>query len=327
MNYNIITEYFNFSKTCVNNYLKKILGKYYDREIADKYIKVYMDTRYYGKYSKDNIPFSDNVKNNLDYIYKLHERRDPEKKINYANKAFGFIYYFDNVIECESINEIIDQIEVFRKDELGINKSKKFNTDLFEMVKEDLIKKKEYLDTINSEKFNFDYDATNLENVYDIRINQSLKFPAVYNSVMIDKVFNSSDLAQRRANIEFSFGALKVLKDIIRGIFNFEYLVQYPSDISNKKTLNKKLFSILDNDMLKDRVIIKIDYDDFLKEKESIYESMRIGYKYAVILNNSFEETESNIALLTVFKYIIVNSSNKYIFVDNYRNVIYWEKR
>ncbi len=327
MNYNIITEYFNFSKSCVNNYLKKILGKYYDRDTAERYLKVYMDSRYFGKYSKEYVEFSDNVRNNLNYIYKLYERRDTDKKMYYTIKAFDFIYYFDNVIECESINKIIDEVETFRKDELGINKNKKFNNDLFEMVKADLIKKKEYLDTINSDKFNFDYDVTTMENVYEIRINQNLKFPVVYNSVMIDKVFNSADIAQRRATIEFAFGALKVLKDIIKGIFTFEYLVQYPSGISKKKTLYNKLFSILDNDILKDRVVIKINYTDFIEEKESIYENMRAGYKFAVVLDSSFKEDENNILLLKVFKYIIAQGNNQFRFLDNLRNVIYMEDR
>ena len=325
MNNNIITEYFNFSKTCVNNYLKKILGKYYDRETGEKYLKIYMDTRYYGKYFNKNISFFDNVKNNMNYIYKLNASVDKDKKIYYTIKAFEFIYYFDNVIACDSINEIIDEIETFRKEELGINKNKKFNADLFEQVKEDLIKKKEYIDTINSDKFNYDYNMTNLEDVYDVRINQNLKFPVVYNSVMIDKVFNSKDLAQRRAMIEFSFAALIVLKDIIKGVFDFEYLINYPSEISTKKTLYSRLMSILNNEILKERITIKINYSDFLQEKEIIYNEIRHGYKFAVILDSEFRDTEEDAALLPVFKYIIVSKKKNYMHLNNYRNIIYLE--
>ncbi len=323
MNYNIITEYFNFSKSCVNNYLKKILGKFYDREAADKYLQVYMDTRYYGKYNNPSIPFFDNVQNNLNYIYKLNERLDRDKKMLRTIKAFNFIYYFDNVKECDSIKQIIDEIEEFRKVELGLNKNKKFNNDLFELVKEDLIKKKEYIDTVNSDKFYYDFSKTSKEGVFELIINQNLKFPIVYNSVIIDKVFNSADLSQRKATIEFSFGALSVLKDIIKGEFKFEYLVTYPSDISSKKTLFNKLMSIVDNEMLKERITIKITYTDFVKEKESIYDLIRQGFKFAVILANDFEETEENLAIMAVFKYIIINKRNDFRFVNNNRNIIY----
>ncbi|NLA33132.1 MAG: hypothetical protein GX864_04265, partial [Mollicutes bacterium] len=184
-------------------------------------------------------------------------------------------------------------------------------------------KKKEYLDKVNSDKFNFDFDKTNLDNVFELRINQNLKFPVVYNSVIIDKVFNSADLAQRRATIDFSFSALSVLKDIIKGEFNFEYLVNYPSAISTKKTLFNKLMSIIDNDMLKERIAIKIKYEDFISERKSIYDLIRNGYKFAIILSNDFQETEENLALLAIFKYIVLNKKNNFRYVSNNRNIIY----
>ena len=69
-------------------------------------------------------------------------------------------------MECESINEKINEIEKFRKDQLNINKNKKFNIELFNMVKEDLIKKKEYIDSIDNKKFEFEYDLTNIKNLW-----------------------------------------------------------------------------------------------------------------------------------------------------------------
>lgn len=321
MNYNIVTEYINFSKSCINKYLKKILGKYYNQELSNRLLNVYINSRYYDEYLSSNQDLAYNIKENLKGTKKAILNEENKKELENTMKVFEYIFYFDNVIECPSINEVIEEIEKFRKERLGINKNKKFNQDLFEMVKEDLIKKKEYLETIESKKFDFNFSLTNIRNLYDVKLNHNLKFPIVYNSVVIDKVFNSKDLAQRKSVVEFSYTALKVLKDIIKGNFEYKYLVQYPSAISKKKTLSKKMFSILDNDILKEKIFIKITYDDFNKEKDAIYGYMRNGYKFVIILDDDFEE--ENLKLLSIFRYIMVSKNNSSKVINKYRNIIF----
>ena len=50
---------------------------------------------------------------------------------------------------------------------------------------------------------------------------------------------------------------------------------------------------------------------------------MRNGYKFAIILSNDFQETEENLALLAIFKYIVLNKKNNFRYVSNIRNIIY----
>lgn len=322
MNYNIINEYISFSKICINKYLKKILGKHYNQNIVNRLLKVYVNSRYYDVYLSSGKDFANNIRENLVNLSENLKKQEDVNQVDYTIESFEYIFYFDNVIECESINDKITEIENFRKDRLNINRNKKFNIDLFETIKEDLIKKKEYIETIDNKKFEFNYELTNLNNIYDVQINQNLKFPAVYNSAIVDKIFKSSELSQRKAAIEFSFAALKVLKDVIKGNFNYKYLVKYPSGVSSKKMLTNKLFSILDNDMLREKVIIKLDYNDFKNEKESIYEKIRKGFKFAIILNDDFVEEEDNIKLLYIFKYILVKKDTKLLVEKRYNNII-----
>lgn len=321
MNYNIITEYINFAKSCINKYLKKILGKYYNQELSNRLLNVYINSRYYDEYLSSNQNLVYNIRENLEGTKKALINEENKKDLENIVNAFEYIYYFDNVLECPSINEKIEEVENFRKENLGINRNKKFNQDLFETIKEDLIKKKEYIDTIESKKFDFNFSLTNIKNLYDVRLTHNLKFPVVYNSVVIDKVFNSKDLTQRKGVVEFSYTALKVLKDIIKGNFEYRYLVQYPSGISKKKTLSKKMFSILDNEILKEKIFIKITYDDFNNEKNEIYSYMRSGYKFVVILDDDFKD--ENIELLSVFRYIMISKNSSSKVTSKYRNIIF----
>lgn len=323
MNYNIINEYIDFAKNCINKYAKKILGKHYNQNVVNRLLKVYVDSRYYDVYLSSGKDLAFNIRENLKNVSEKLKRQENHDEVDYALETFDYILYFDNVLECESINEKITEIEKFRKERLGINKNKKFNIDLFETVKDDLMKKKEYIESIDNKKFEFNCELTNINNLYDVKITQNLKFPVVYNSAVIDKIFNSSEISQRKAAVEFAFSALKVLKDVIKGDFNYKYLVQYPGGISKKKVLNNKLYSILNNDMLREKVIIKIEHSDFKKEKEIIYENIRKGYKYAIIIDDTFVENEDNIKLLSVFKYIIKNKNTKEGIEKRYKNIIY----
>lgn len=323
MNYNVITEYINFSKICVNKYLKKILGKHYDQELVNRLLIVYVNSRYYDVYLSSGNNFALNIRENLQDTRSAIENNENKEQVDFILEAFEYMFYFDNVLECESINEKIEEIEVFRKERLGINRSKKFSGDLFNMIRDDLIKKKEYIDTIDNKKFDFDYSLTNIRNLYDVVLNQNLKFPIVYNSAVIDSIFKSDELSQRKAMVEYSFAALKVLKDIIKGNFEYKYLVKYPGGISRKKTLHKKLSTMIDNDILKEKVLIKINYDDFLKERDAIYTDMRRGFKYVVILNEDFEDNVDNVKLLSVFKYIIMKKNQSFNGKDRFSNIIY----
>lgn len=313
---NIISEYINFSKQCINRYFKKILANQYQQEIVNKLVNNYIDSRYYS--SSDNLSLL--IRNNLNKASSEFTGADKELADNVV-KTFNFILYFDNVIECESTVKVIEALANFRENVLKIAKESSFEEEFLEMLKTDLIKKKEYIDSFDAKKFDFECSLTTHDRLYDVTVNQNLKFPNVYNSAVIDKVFKSKDLADKRTVLEYKFTSLQVLKDLIKGV-TYEYLVTYPSGISTKEGELEKLFAILDNEVLIERVSIKINFDDFINEKEVIYEYMRKGYKFAVILKNNFVEDETNTRLLTVFKYIIINRRNSFIEVNNYKNTI-----
>lgn len=316
MNSNIISEYINFSKQCINRYFKTILGKEYNKDIVNKLINSYIDSRYYT--NSENLPLT--IRTNLNEAAKDFKGIDL-KLAHDVIKTFNFIMYFDNVIECESTVKVIEAIASFRVNVLGMKKDNKFNDSLFEMVKEDLIKKKEYLDTYDGDKFNFEYSLTNKDNVYNVHLKQNLKFPVVYNSTVIDRVFKSKELDNKRSLVEYNYTALQILRDIIQGKY-YEYLISYPSSISQKVKNMEKLFIIINHEMMLNRITIKINYEDFIREKEYIYEYMRMGYMFAACIDNTFIENDTNLNFLKVFKYIIVSRRNNFMEINKYPNII-----
>lgn len=316
MNNNIITEYINFSKQCINHYFKLIMDKKYNKDIVNKLINVYIDSRYYT--NTNNLPLT--IRTNLNKASEEFKGADKDVASNVI-KIFNFIMYFDNVVECESTVRVIEAIAKFRTNILDIKTNEKFNNTLLEVIKDDLIKKKEFIDTIDSDKFSFETLLTTKDKVYDVIVNQNLKFPVVYNSTVIDKVFKSKDLIDKRSIVEYNFTSLQILKDLISGSY-YEYLITYPPKASANPEKLEQLFNIINNEMLLSRIVIKINFKDFLNEKEIIYEYMRLGYKFAAVLENGFIEDDYNLNLLRVFKYIIINRRNSFIDVNSYKNII-----
>lgn len=312
----IVSEYINFSKQCLNCYFQKILVQHYEQEIVKALINDYIDARYY--FTSSNLPL--NIRQALNKA-KLKYKGQDALKAEKIVQTFNFIMYFDNVIEAESTVKIVEAISAFRQMVLGIEKEKDFNEELLNMVREDLIKKKDFLEGYSNDKFKFDTLLTTQARVYDVVLNQNLNFPNVYSPRVIDKLFNSKNIIEKRALVEYNYTALAVLKDIIQGNLA-EYLVVYPENISETEEELKRLFGLLDHSILKRRVCIKIKFEEFLNEKNKIFNLMKDGYRFAVYLENSFVEDETNLNYLRVFKYIIINRRNSFVEINDYKNVI-----
>lgn len=313
MNYNILEEYINFSRTCLKNYTKKILGNKYNQDILDSFLKVYIDARYYNA-SKI---VSDNFEINIGYALRENYEHLKKQKIDHfvaekTFKVFKYLFYFDNVKESPSMKGLVLEIEKFRIDELGLKKDKRFNQDIFEMVKSDLIQKKNFIDKFRSKDFVINLHLTNIDKIYNNKLESSLKFPDIYDKKSIEKVFDAKDLFEEKLFIEYCYVTSLVLLDIIRGEFDKGYLVNYSSDLNKKPSSFKKLFSVIDNDATKEKITIKINYSDFIKDRENFYAKMRLGFRFAVIIDEGFRPVGDYMQFLDIFKYIIVSSKSIY---------------
>ena len=57
---------------------------------------------------------------------------------------------------------------------------------------------------------------------------------------------------------------------------------------------------------------MKIKYKDFEDNKELIYDLMKDGYRFAIIIDDSFEPTIINLRKLSIFKYMLVPETCKH---------------
>ena len=327
MSINIINQYINFSKKCINKYMKFIMQKKFNQDIFDELIKTYIDVRYYDLYEHQKKSNSSNITYYLSektHVLMQEENKSKSEKENIKNMflIFYYILVFDNVISCDSAKQMIKKLNDFRIDKLNINEDN-FEKEMFDMVKEDLLRKKQYITNFDNKDFNTIYNKTNIKNLYNVEIESKIKFPKIYSKYAIDKVFVSKEINEHKLFIIYPIVAAKILSNIIDGQFNKQYLIDYNINLINKEKKLKRLFSFIDDDVTKEKIIIKINFTDFLSNKNFFVNSMKSGFNYAVRIDNKFKLDRNNIDILKFFKYIVIkNSHANYKELCNLNNVV-----
>jgi hypothetical protein len=319
---NIVNEYVDFSKKMIKNYLEIILERYFDQDIYDDLINAYINTRYFNMYFNVEPRFEVNI---VYYLKKsLEGKKDDSryiKKSKYMFHVFKYILYFDSVRECDSVRPLIAEISDFRKG-LGLN-DEQFESKFYNLLKDDLTAKKEFIDSFDDKNFTINYLKVNNDQIFDCQLEQNLKFPKLYSEYIIDKVFNNRDINEQKLFVTYSLVGCKILQDIIKGNFQKSYLVDYSLSLKDKPKKKKRLLNILDNDITKEKIALKISYSEYLEYKEEIYELTRSGFKIALITDKNFVLNEENSKLLIIFSYIITSDSDLYDHLKDYYNILF----
>jgi len=314
MSINIINQYVRFSRKCINNYVKLAMGKYYDQDIFDELINVYIDVRYYDIYPRK---YASTVSNINYYLSKkahslINEEQKTKKEEENIKSMFYIFYYilfFDNVMDCDSAKEVIKKLNNYRTKTFKI-KNENFEHNLLEIVKQDLMKKKEYISNFETKDFEIIYKKTNVNNLYNVTIEHNLKFPKIYSKYAIDKIFLSNEINEQKLFIIYPIVAAKILSNIINSQFKKKYLIDYNISLNSKEKKYKRLFSLIDDDIAKEKIIIKINLTDFIDNKPFFIDNMKLGFNYAVILDVKTKLTAQNIEELKFFVYIIIKPSH-----------------
>ena len=309
----VVEEYIEFSKKNILKYLKLILEKYYDKEIVESLVETYINIRYYNIDQKTK-----NLEKNINYYLKqkvteiLDEKK--EEKIKIIFYTFKYILYFDNVKEYDNLKNIIEEIVEYRKS-ISLENDE-FKDEITKLIKENEKRKQKYLEAFKSDHFLLDQIKTNKKNVYFVELKNNIKFNKIYSSYSINKVYNSGLVNEQKDFIIYYQISIEILKNAIIGNFNQEYIVDFPLSILEKKQKTIRLFSIIDNEMIKNSLILKFTYSSYLENKNQINEWIKEGYKVAIIIDEKYNYEEKQKMWLEIFNYIIVDQEKKGFFDD-----------
>lgn len=321
---NNIDKYIKFIKDYLTEYFKLIVKDKYKKIVYNEMLNTYIDIRYFNKYDKKYKQIEKNIEY---YIQKnlrtlIEEDNKLVKNVNELYYFFWYLLYLDNTLEYDNLDKLIDKIIIDRKEKLDLNDD--ITKELKSLVKESEKKKNNFFNEYLSDTFNLKLKSTNIKNVYNVLLSYNIKFPKIYSSYSINRVFKSDIISEDMCFIEYNMISKVVLDNIINKEYNKEYLVDFPFIITSKKEKTNRLLNIITNDLIRENVIIKVTYEYYTKYKSFISDLIKDGVKFAVIIDDTFDYEESSIIWLNIFTYIITNKEDVTSFDKN--KVIFKER-
>lgn len=316
-------EYLSFTKKCFHKYLKFIMDSKYNKKIADAFIEAYINVRYsnYIDESNKRLSIQRKIQRVLDDTAKqlISENDSSLKEVISCTQVFcTYFYALDQLYLLESQKVTISNMEESRDKLIKITDTH-FSNQFSVMLREDIKKRKEYLDNFESNIFSLSYQKL-VKNEYLVQLENTIVFPELYSDVAIKKASEKESISEDMTMILYLQTSCAVVKNLISCDFDTIYYVDFPDSLFDKKTKINRVLHIIDNVFLQDKIRIVITYQCFMRYKSYVREYMRQGFFFAIQLDDSFDYSSDNVEYLELFEKIFIDSS-KYYYKDMKNNV------
>lgn len=307
MSLNVMSKYLKARKRDLTKYASLSLDKYFNKKIFDSLLDTYTSVRYYNTFDDMSSKRAVTVINkHIEAKAKSLAGAENEEVVDKILYFFGFIYYLDDVLSDRSDKEVVDAINDYRVNKLNLPVMDK--QEFLELINNSKSEIKKFFDGFQNNNFYLELKKTSINNCYDVIIKYKLTFPKLYSSYAIDKVFNNGIVGENKLFIEYYLVVIQIINEIRNLKYKNNYLVEFAVSLFEKSDKILRLFNIIDDDLMKDKVIMKINYQDFICNRDLIYGLISEGYKFALIIDDSFAYSYENKMLLSLFSYIIVKS-------------------
>ncbi len=318
---NVVKDYLDYDKEIVKEYVNIMTEKKLGNKISDMIVDTYINARYFDmydhvkKYPVDNFEYyvKENFKKNF-----LDKNKD--KNMALVNDALIILRYVsltERYGKNSKMLKLLTDYEEKLKDKY--KDTKILVTSLIKTIKDNIHKKDKYLNGVLSNDFEVIKKNTNINDVYDTFLESNVKIPDLFSDVAINRVYNSGAIQEDKMLVFYHLVDLEILKNMINGAYKDIYLVDFPTSLIDKKAKLNNLLRIIDMDYLKERIILKIGYHDYMEMKENYDALIHQGYSFAVIID---DDIKNNKGLLNVFSYILVYDQDKDNFMKDFDNVV-----
>lgn len=319
---NIVKDYIDYDKEYIREYINIITEKKLNSKICDMIIDTYVNIRYFDMYEhiKKN-PIDDIEYYVISKFKKYYDDKNREKNVPLIASALIIIRYVFLIEKYAKNKKASKNLEVFEQKLISkYDNTKVIVSNLMKTIKENNVKKERFISKLLSNDFSLIKSETNIKNVYDAFLENSVKIPDLYSDLAINRVYNSGIIYEDRMLVFYTLITREILIDMVNYNYNCNYLVSFPHSLIDKKNKLNNLFKIIDLDYLKERVVLEVLFSDYLDKKDSYDALIHEGYSLAVSLDI---EINDKLTLLNIFSYIIVNNENdRKLLYKDFDNII-----
>ena len=315
MTINIMEQYIEITKKQIEEYMKLVFKDKFNKGYCELFTERYINIHYYNYYENEVIEtMRRKILNHLKQVGEdiIINNINDRELIENMRIFFYYVLYFDDVVYYKDLKNKIQQISKIRERIYGYS-SEQFTDELYEKMQEYIKQKKEIMNRFLSD--NFFIKLTNYPDKTKIfRVNlkyKNIKFPLEYSDFAINKAFQVGLMAEDKLVVEYYLAVIQILKDILKLNFKRKYILEFADTLLKKPKKIKSILNIISSSAVQDKVSLKIRYEYFVQNRETVYELMRNGYKITIILDNSFDVTFKNIETLQMFEFVIISRELK----------------
>jgi len=302
MDSNVINEYIKFVRKEILQLYKIVLGKQYDRVIAEKLVDKYISVRYFNESkflkSKD---FIERISKELMSLIKPYLETESGEIAKTIYALFGYLFYFD---DCYLIEDERAFMDIFFTDE---NIKVEFNSEKEKEVKKFIRQfnrnKESFHKVFSSNQFSLN-ERRLKKNLYTLKLNQSIRISPLFSDYAIEKSFNTGVVNEDKMFVLLSMSSELLLQNAISLDFSRYYVVEFPNTLFLKEKKIERFFGYIDNELSKKQLIINIRYEDYISNGKIINSFISRGFSFCITIGEYFDENFSNFILFThVFLY------------------------
>lgn len=315
MTTNLMDQYIQNTRNNIKDFTKMFFGEEYNEEISNEYIDTYIESRIYNFGEGKDKFFYIRINSNLSIKKNELQMRFPkieEKVLDDNLRIYQFVFYIDGVRPIADLPQFCKLVCDKRNTQFELKSVINLEERLLKLIKRVNEEKESFFKKYETEYFSLNIEKYKLiDNTYKVDLNYEFKIPYIYSEKVIEEVYNEGVINEDKLMIEYTLLTLLCIKDINKGKFDTKYIVNFASSLYKKKQKLKQTLKILDNAVAQDKVFLKLNYQDFEENKELIYELMKDGFRFAIIIDDTFNPSIMDLKKLSIFKYLLIEEQSK----------------
>ena len=305
----IMEDYLKFTNNFLTDYFKILLDKQYDKKIVTPFIEKYIKVRYY------NNGIFNNEKNFVEKINKeLHSIANDllkddtltENPIKNTYALFTYILYLDDCYEYSGVNTLIKTL--FEDKNIKLEYTDDAKNQFKQLVNKYVTQKQEFMESFTNKDFQIEETKVD-KNTYEAELTYNFEVNKLYSEYAIQTAYNSDVVSENRLYLLILLLSKEIIKSIQKMDYSKKYIVEFPESLLQKPKKQKRFLRALDNDILKNRISLKITYQEYIQNTETINKLISSGYGMSLVLDPMFK---NEIGTLVLFENVYVYKKESY---------------
>ena len=295
--------------------------------IQDKFIKSYIDAKYYNYCGEINLEYNNKTINSKIEEAMKEIAEDMKKKYKGSDKD-----YKTKVDKYTNLILLINHLEQEFKKEETTDEKKETYTKYFDKYYKLELKDKEFKSLLSKiiktqKKYNsiikfllnkletgmFELKINNLKekNTYGVELQHNIQFSKVYSEYIVDRTYSEGVVAEDKVEVLASLLQAQLVKDMFNGVFNNKYIVYLPETLYEKDNKINKVLTCFDDPFAKNSVNFLVKYEALNNNKKIIKTLVKDGYKFSTDLTNVEKIKKTEEPNLHIMEYIFVTKTNE----------------